>query len=187
MPRFPRSGVPEIDALVRSLREMHVQLTERFEQLRREQGASGSLLEAMIEGVIAADGRGRVITGQPGRAADPGLRSVGPAARPARALPHPARRGRWSRPARGGAAVDGPGTGDGRQVLSASARPLPGGGVILVLIDLTEVRRLEHVRRDFVANVSHELKTPLTSISGYAETLLADRPDGRDGRAVPRR
>ena len=48
---------------------------------------------------------------------------------------------------------------------------------MLVLHDLTELRRLETVRRDFVANVSHELKTPLTSISGYAETLLS-RPPG---------
>jgi two-component system, OmpR family, phosphate regulon sensor histidine kinase PhoR len=48
---------------------------------------------------------------------------------------------------------------------------------VLVLHDLTEVRRLETVRRDFVANVSHELKTPLTSISGYAETLLGDTAD----------
>ena len=48
---------------------------------------------------------------------------------------------------------------------------------MLVIHDLTEMRRLETVRRDFVANVSHELKTPLTSISGYAETLLTDRPD----------
>jgi two-component system phosphate regulon sensor histidine kinase PhoR len=58
-----------------------------------------------------------------------------------------------------------------------NARPLPSGGAVLVIHDLTELRRLEAVRRDFVANVSHELKTPLTSISGYAETLLADTPD----------
>jgi len=58
-----------------------------------------------------------------------------------------------------------------------NARPLPAGGAVLVIHDLTEIRRLEAVRRDFVANVSHELKTPLTSISGYAETLLADPPD----------
>jgi two-component system phosphate regulon sensor histidine kinase PhoR len=58
-----------------------------------------------------------------------------------------------------------------------NARPLPSGGAVLVMHDLTELRRLEAMRRDFVANVSHELKTPLTSISGYAETLLADRPD----------
>ena len=46
-------------------------------------------------------------------------------------------------------------------------------GVVVVLHDLTELRRLERVRRDFVANVSHELKTPLTSIRGYVETLLS--------------
>ena len=65
---------------------------------------------------------------------------------------------------------------DGR-VFLVNARPLPTGGAVLVLHDLTEVRRLEAVRRDFVANVSHELKTPLTSISGYAETLLGDSAD----------
>ncbi len=47
---------------------------------------------------------------------------------------------------------------------------------------LEQLRRLETVRRDFVANVSHELKTPLTSISGYAETLLTDSPDATTGR-----
>jgi signal transduction histidine kinase len=48
---------------------------------------------------------------------------------------------------------------------------------VLVIHDITQIRRLEAMRRDFVANVSHELKTPLTSISGYAETLLSDAPD----------
>nr|MBA3344219.1 PAS domain-containing sensor histidine kinase [Gemmatimonadales bacterium] len=62
------------------------------------------------------------------------------------------------------------------------ARPLPAGGAVLVIHDLTETRRLETVRRDFVANVSHELKTPLTSISGYAETLLGDTPDAETTR-----
>jgi two-component system phosphate regulon sensor histidine kinase PhoR len=46
-------------------------------------------------------------------------------------------------------------------------------GAVLVLHDITELRRLERVRRDFVANVSHEFKTPLTAIQGFAETLLA--------------
>jgi len=62
-------------------------------------------------------------------------------------------------------------------VLLMNARPLPSGGAVLVIHDLSDVRRLEAMRRDFVANVSHELKTPLTSISGYAETLLTDAPD----------
>ena len=60
------------------------------------------------------------------------------------------------------------------RMLAVSASRLPGEpcpGVVLVLHDVTEVRRLESLRRDFVANVSHELKTPLSSIKAYAETL----------------
>jgi two-component system phosphate regulon sensor histidine kinase PhoR len=50
-------------------------------------------------------------------------------------------------------------------------------GAIVVLHDVTELRRLERVRQDFVANVSHEFKTPLTAIQGFAETLLAGAAD----------
>jgi two-component system phosphate regulon sensor histidine kinase PhoR len=53
-------------------------------------------------------------------------------------------------------------------------------GFVLVLHDVTELRRLEVIRRDFVANVSHELRTPLTAIKGYAETLLGPAGDDRD-------
>ena len=53
-----------------------------------------------------------------------------------------------------------------------TAAPLPDGGVVAVLRDLTETERVEKTRRDFIANVSHELRTPLTSIQGYSETLL---------------
>ena len=60
----------------------------------------------------------------------------------------------------------------------------PRLGAVLVFHDLTEFRRLDKVRRDFVANVSHELRTPLTSIKGYAETLLGERQflDGQGKR-----
>jgi two-component system, OmpR family, phosphate regulon sensor histidine kinase PhoR len=55
---------------------------------------------------------------------------------------------------------------------SITAEPLPDGGVVTVLHDISAVERVEKTRRDFIANVSHELRTPLTSIRGYAETLL---------------
>jgi two-component system phosphate regulon sensor histidine kinase PhoR len=59
----------------------------------------------------------------------------------------------------------------GRAML-VTARRLPAGGVVAVFSDLTELRRLDQVRTEFVANASHELKTPLTAIRGFAETLL---------------
>ena len=63
-----------------------------------------------------------------------------------------------------------------------TAAPLPGGGAVVVLRDLTETERVEKTRRDFIANVSHELRTPLTSIQGYAETLLDSAGDGNHSR-----
>ena len=59
----------------------------------------------------------------------------------------------------------------GDNTVSLTARPLVNGGAVLALFDLTLIRRLEAVRRDFVANVSHELRTPLTIIGGFSETL----------------
>jgi len=53
-------------------------------------------------------------------------------------------------------------------------------GCLLVIHDMTEIRRLETMRRDFVANVSHELKTPLTSIKGFLETLLEGALDDKE-------
>jgi two-component system, OmpR family, phosphate regulon sensor histidine kinase PhoR len=63
------------------------------------------------------------------------------------------------------------------RAFDVTAAPLPDGGVVAVLRDLTETERVEKTRRDFIANVSHELRTPLTSIQGYSETLLDTTPD----------
>lgn len=63
------------------------------------------------------------------------------------------------------------------RAFDVTAAPLPAGGAVAVLRDLTETERVEKTRRDFIANVSHELRTPLTSIQGYAETLLDSTPD----------
>jgi two-component system phosphate regulon sensor histidine kinase PhoR len=63
------------------------------------------------------------------------------------------------------------------RTFDVTAAPLPDGGVVAVLRDLTETERVEKTRRDFIANVSHELRTPLTSIQGYTETLLDTIPE----------
>jgi two-component system, OmpR family, phosphate regulon sensor histidine kinase PhoR len=175
-PRFPLSGVPDIDRLVQALREMHRQLADRFEQLRREQAETAALVESMVEGVIAADERGRIVTANPAarrllgyQEGDtlPGLRELF-RVKAAREVVDVVLEGQPVQDRE--LELD-----DG--IFLINARPLPAGGAVLVMHDLTALRRLEAMRRDFVANVSHELKTPLTSISGYAETLLFDTPD----------
>jgi two-component system phosphate regulon sensor histidine kinase PhoR len=175
-PRFPRSGIPDIDALVQALRQMHQQLADRFDELRREQAETAALVESMVEGVIAADERGRIVTANPAARSLLGydLLDVLPD------LPElfrvKAAREVVDAVLLGQSVQDREVELDGRLVL-LNARPLPAGGAVLVIHDLTELRRLEAIRRDFVANVSHELKTPLTSISGYAETLLSLPPE----------
>jgi two-component system phosphate regulon sensor histidine kinase PhoR len=64
----------------------------------------------------------------------------------------------------------------------ASVRAADASGAVIVLHDITELRKLERVRRDFVANVSHELKTPLTAVQGFTETLLAGAIDDPQNR-----
>lgn len=174
-PRFPRSGVPDVDALVHALREMHEQLEQRFAELRAERAESAALVEAMVEGVIAADERGRIVTANGAARRLLGYRPDEPLpaldqlfrTKQARELVAEVQRGQE---AQRQIEFDS-------QTVLLTGRPLGGRGALLVLHDVTELRRLEAVRRDFVANVSHELKTPLTSISGYAETLVGDQTD----------
>jgi len=175
LPRFPRSGVSDIDGLVVSLRAMHGQLEDRFDELRREQAESNAVVSAMVEGVLATDERGRIVTANPAARQQLGYGATDPIpdlpmlfkSKEARALVEAVMQGQSvSREIE----VDG-------VTFFIGARPLPSGGAVVVLHDLTDLRKLETVRTDFVANVSHELKTPLTSVAGYTETLLTDPPE----------
>lgn len=170
-PRFPRGGLHDVDALVQSMREMHEQLGERMDALRHEQAESAALVDAMMEAVVATDGRGRVVRANPAARRLLGYGPEDPLPDLAGLFRAKAAR-EMVETVRAGTVVQDRELELGERTVLANARPLPSGGVVLVLHDVTRMRRLEAVRRDFVANVSHELKTPLTSIAGYAETLL---------------
>ena len=135
----------------------------------------------MLEGVIAADGRGRITTANAAARRLLGYEADQPLPDVRQLFRSKSAREIVTSVLEGQAVQDRQLDLDGSTLL-VNARPLDNEGAVLVLHDLTELRRLETVRRDFVANVSHELKTPLTSISGYAETLLTDSPDATTGR-----
>jgi len=174
-PRLDVRGRHEVGDLARALRTMDETLTARLSELERERSEMAALIASMVEGVVACDARGAVTTMNPGARA---LLGIGPDAAPppvgevllsrqARDVVEGALAGRMS------AGVDA--EIGGRTVL-LTGHPLEQGGAVFVLHDVTDLKRLEAVRRDFVANVSHELKTPLTVVRGYAETLQGDDP-----------
>lgn len=159
----------EVGELADALRRLAEQLDGRVRALQAEEALLVALTESLNEGVIAVDARQRVV--RMNETARQLLRIREPVPFPAEYLP----RDRTLREAlasvlSGNDASPGEVRVDDR-TLSLTARPLPAGGAILALYDLTPFRRLEAVRRDFVANVSHELRTPLTVISGFVETM----------------
>ena len=177
-PAFPHSSIPEVADQITALRTMHGELERRFAELRRERRETAMLIEAMADGVLAADRAGHVTAMN---SAARQLLGYGPSATlpPLEQLFHEKRSRELVHEIATGGEVAQRQLQVGPRTLLASGRPLPDGGSLLVLRDITELRRLEQVRRDFVANVSHELKTPLTSIAGYAETLVHEIEPGQ--------
>jgi len=173
---FPDVQVPELAHHVDVLRAMHHELERRFEDLRREREESRTLLEALSDGVLAADRRGTVISTNAAARRLLGYDANEPLP-PLAELFHDRPHRALMREVLTGTVVEGRELDLGDRTVVVSARPLADGGTLLVLSDVTDLRRLETVRRDFVANVSHELKTPLTAIAGYAETLAAEAAD----------
>ncbi len=173
---FPDVRVPELAHHVDALRAMHHELERRFEDLRREREESRTLLEALSDGVLAADKRGIIIETNAAARRLLGYGDTEPLP-PLGELFHDRAHRALMREVLTGAAVEGRELALGDRTVVFSARPLGDGGTLLVLSDVSDLRRLETIRRDFVANVSHELKTPLTAIAGYAETLAAESRD----------
>jgi two-component system phosphate regulon sensor histidine kinase PhoR len=176
-PTFPDSNVPEVAQHIVALRAMHGQLDQRFTDLVREREETATLIETMAEGVVAADARGTIVTLNRAARRLLGYGPHDPFPALAELFHEKAARDLVATVLAGDEAEPRELERGGRTLL-VTGRALPNGGGLLVIRDVTELRRLEAVRRDFVANVSHELKTPLTSIVGYAETLAVEASAG---------
>ncbi len=174
--RFPAASQnDEIGRTAASLDHAAQQMAEAFAEIQHNQRQLETLLNSMQDAVIAVDPEGRVQWANQGmQELTQRVRLQAPLVETVRdpeflRAMQEAADTRTVRGARAISIVSG-------KTFDVTAAPLPDGGAVAVLRDLTERELLEKTRRDFIANVSHELRTPLTSIQGYSETLLDTIP-----------
>ena len=159
----------EVGELATAFYQLAEQLSTRLRALEADDALLRALMDSLNEGAVAFDSRKQVVhvNAQARRLLD--LRAEVPF--PADQLPRERALRSAIAAAIAGEAIDGLEVTIAGRTVTLTARPLASGGAVLALFDLTPLRRLETVRSDFVANVSHELKTPLTVVGGFAETL----------------
>jgi two-component system phosphate regulon sensor histidine kinase PhoR len=161
----------EYGVLARAMVHLAGEVKARVADLTEQRDLLSVVFAGLVEGVLVVDKAGKVVLAN--AAAQP-LVGEEVAAVPAPLVPLVER-------AQKGTPADQELELVGRTV-RASARPLAGHGAIVVLYDVTRMRALESVRREFLSNAAHELRTPVTSISGYAETLLGGGIDAETNK-----
>ena len=186
---LPADGTGDtLEALGSSLNQTAARLDRTIRTLTEERNLSSAILGSMVEGVAVVNAAERLVFTNPGFASILGL-DVPPVA--GSSLLEVVRQteliGAVRRVLAGEPRVESEiSTGTLRQhffaATVASVRAGDTSGAVIVLHDITELRKLERVRRDFVANVSHEFRTPLTAIQGFAETLIAGALDDPQNR-----
>jgi len=179
--KLPIPNTAELASLAEALNYMAEQLQHKIQSLTRQGQEQKAILSSMTEGVLALDAEGRLLTVNSAGAAmlhlDPATAHNLPVQEVTqdsglkwfinRTLSNP-------EPVEGEVEIKD----NGRRIFKAHGTSLRDSqgvslGTLVVLHDITQLRQLENTRRDFVANVSHELKTPITAIKGFVETLLA--------------
>jgi two-component system phosphate regulon sensor histidine kinase PhoR len=188
---LPRGGAVNLESAIESMnRQLETRIEElqsKSRQLQESTERLETVLGSMVEGVVAVDESQRILFANRAARNLLDMQTSNPVGRPIWEVIRHARIDELIRKvSAGGEAtsleVDLPRK---HAVVAVLASRLPGSptsGVVLVFHNVTELRRLENIRREFVSNVSHELKTPLTAIQAYAETLLdgaLDEPEHR--------
>lgn len=181
----------EIGSLALTLNEMAVQLSDRMETIARQQGERDAMLGCMVEGVLAVDLDGHILYINDAACA---LLELAPEQAHGRSIQEAVRHSEiqefivatLANTDASEAEVVVRGVDERHVQLHGTPLTGPAGrhiGGLVVANDITRMKRLERVRSDFVANVSHELKTPITALKGCAETLSADVPPDPDEAA----
>ncbi|MBI5267761.1 MAG: PAS domain-containing protein [candidate division Zixibacteria bacterium] len=177
--RVPAQKSPSHQFLAEALNTMAAQLDERIRAVSRQRNEQSAILSSMIEGVIAIDSQEKIISMNQAASRLVGADEDQSIGRPIRSVVrHSGFHGLIEKTLATGRHQEASITLDngGERHIQASCTVLSdnsgqqSGGVI-VMNDITKIRRLENLRRDFVANVSHELRTPITAIKGFVETL----------------
>jgi signal transduction histidine kinase len=166
----------EVRELASAFNSLADSLAARIEELSLERDEIQTLIDRMDEGVLALDAQGRVLKSNRAAAVlfEGGDDRAGV---PVTEVVSDYRLRKILKEALVGP-VKSRSVTFGEQEFLLSANHLEGGTILVTMMDVTEIRRLERVRKDFVANASHEMKTPLTAIRGFAETLVeGDHPD----------
>jgi two-component system phosphate regulon sensor histidine kinase PhoR len=179
----------EIGVLADALNAMTAQLHAQIDTMAADRNKTLAILAGMVEGVVAVDRDERVVHANAAAQAILGIdartalgRRIWEVMRVVEVSEALGEAMRQNRVRVSEVRIPTP---QKDQVIQLTATPLRNGtdqidGAVVVLHDVSELRQLESVRRDFVANISHELKTPLTAIRGLVETLIDDRAMDRD-------
>ena len=174
----------DLEGLATELVAMTNRLRDRLDELTEERDRAGQIVDALDDGVLLLDGAGRLLVANPAARSWFGLPGDLRPGLPAQRVLGVSQIAELAEKA---AETGAPATCTASVVfpeyrtLALRAFPLadrgPTGRIVVTMTDITQRRRLEVLRRDFVANASHELKTPVAALRVLAETLLTALPD----------
>jgi two-component system, OmpR family, phosphate regulon sensor histidine kinase PhoR len=176
---LPSSGLAEISGLSETMKQMAGELREQIRTITEQRNELGAVLSSMVEGVFGVDQEERVLGVNPSAAR---ILGCNPATAQGRTIQEVIRLSELQRFVVEALSREEPVEqslilyGEEERIVRAHGTPLRNAegkriGVLIVLNDVTRLAKLENIRKDFVANVSHEIKTPITAIKGFVETL----------------
>ncbi len=178
----------EMSELADAMNQMATQLNERIETEINQRNKLEAILSSMVEGVVAVDMEERILSINPAAAKIFQTHLIDLEGRSLQEMIRSLKLQQFVKKA-----INSTDTIEGdiplyqfdRQILHTQSVALCDAndqriGTLFILNDVTRLRQLENMRRDFAANVSHEIKTPITSIKGFVETLLNQKDSSRD-------